>query len=138
MAGRPFFKDGIRFKCQGTGRCCTARGTYGYVYFNRQDRRQIARYLGMRTSDFTRRYCDSHDGLYYLKNPDQDCTFLRNSRCSVYPARPTQCRVWPFYPENLNTRTWRKEVESFCPGVGKGPLYTEDQIRALAKKMEEA
>jgi Fe-S-cluster containining protein len=137
MARRPFYRDGIRFKCQGTGRCCTARGGYGYVYFTLEDRRRIARHLGMRTSDFTRRYCGSHDGHYHLKNPEQDCMFLDGKSCSIYKARPTQCRVWPFYPENLNARTWRREVESLCPGVGKGPLYTADQIRARAARMKE-
>ncbi|WP_171190083.1 YkgJ family cysteine cluster protein, partial [Alienimonas chondri] len=34
-----------------------------------------------------------------------DCTFLDpdTRKCTVYAARPVQCRTWPFWDSNLET-----------------------------------
>lgn len=107
------------FSCRECGKCCLARGEYGYVYVNLHERRRLARYLGIDTAEFTRRYCARTDGWYHLKHPEQDCGFLRNNRCSVYAARPDQCRTWPFWPENMEPGVWEKEVVPYCPGAEK-------------------
>ena len=122
---------GIRFECQGSGKCCTSRGGYGYVYFTLADRKRMARHLGISTAGFTRRYCDKTGGWFHLKNPKGDCVFLEGKRCSVYEGRPAQCRTWPFWPENMNPRAWKQDVASFCPGIGKGRLYTAEEIATL-------
>ena len=131
MAAEKFWDKGIRFECQGTGRCCMSRGEYGYVYFTLEDRRRIAGHLKMRTSDFSRKYLDNENGWFFLKDPEKNCIFLDGKACTVYEGRPTQCRTWPFWPENMKPRTWKTEVTTFCPGIGKGKLYTPDEIRAL-------
>jgi len=125
--------SGLRFACQGSGRCCTARDGYGYVYLSLQDRRRLATLLSLRTAVFTRRYCQKTGGLYHLADPDADCRFLRGRACSVYEARPTQCRAWPFWTENLRPGVWEKEVASFCPGVGKGPVFSRAAIVKLVR-----
>jgi Fe-S-cluster containining protein len=51
------------------------------------------------------------------------------NRCSVYEGRPDQCRTWPFWPEVMDAKTWKKEVAAFCPGVGKGRLHSAEEIR---------
>lgn len=126
---KPFWQNGIRFECQGSGKCCTSRGAYGYVYLTLQDRRRLAKHLKLTTSAFTRQYCERDEDFFYLKNPDRDCRFLDGKRCTVYEGRPTQCRTWPFWPENMNAKAWAREVVTFCPGVGKGRLYSADEIR---------
>ena len=123
------FKTGIRFECQGTGKCCMSRGTYGYVYFSAKDRRRIAASLGITTAAFTREYCARTLGSWHLKYPEKDCIFLEGKRCSQYEGRPSQCRTWPFWPENMNARTWNLEIAPSCAGVGKGRLYSPDEIR---------
>lgn len=130
-APRPFWRDGIRFECQETGRCCTSRGAYGYIYLTLEDRRRLGRHLGLATAAFTRRHCETTEGWIHLRNPDRDCPFLDGTRCSVYAARPAQCRTFPFWPENMKPRVWREEIVSFCPGVGKGRLYRREEIEAL-------
>jgi uncharacterized protein len=130
---KPFWADGLRFECQGTGRCCTSRGEHGFVYLTREDRRRLAAHLGMTTAAFRAEHCGVTDGELHLKDPDKDCQFLDGKRCGVYEARPTQCRTWPFWPETMNARAWRKDVESFCPGVGKGRLYEKSEIEALVQ-----
>ena len=131
-----FYKDGIRFECQGSGKCCTSRGTYGYVYLTAEDRKRFARSFGLTVAAFKRKYCETTDGFVHLKNPELDCEFLKDKRCTVYEARPTQCRTWPFWPENMNAKVWNGDVKSFCPGVGKGKLYTRKEILAIMKEKE--
>jgi Fe-S-cluster containining protein len=130
----PFWKNGIRFECQETGRCCTSRGEYGYIYLTLGDRRRLAAQLGLPTERFTRLYCEKTDGHFHLKHPDRDCRFLDGRRCTVYESRPEQCRTWPFWPENMKPRVWRDEIVSFCPGIGKGRLYTADEIAGLLER----
>lgn len=131
---KPFYENGIRFECQGSGRCCLTRGQYGFVYLTLADRRRLARYFGMATSAFTRKYCRRTGGWWHLRNPERDCEFLRDGKCGAYEARPAQCRTWPFWPENMNPRAWNRDVVGFCAGVGKGRLYSADEIRTLMKQ----
>jgi uncharacterized protein len=128
---KPFWKNGIQFECQGSGKCCTSRGTYGYIYLSPADRKRLAANLEMKESAFTQKYCETTDGWVHLKDPKLDCVFLEGSRCSVYEGRPTQCRTWPFWPENMNPRAWKRDVVNFCPGIGKGKLYTPEEIQEI-------
>lgn len=130
-----FYEEGLRFECQGSGKCCTSRGGYGYVYLTPADRKRFAEHFKISTSRFTLEYCSREDGHVFLKNPDRNCRFLVGKRCGVYEARPNQCRTWPFWPENLkNLRAWTKEVAEFCPGVGKGPVIPATEIEKIARR----
>lgn len=135
--GKQFYKEGLRFECQGDGKCCVTRDRYGYVYLSFSDRRRLAAHLKLSLTVFTAAYTKKVDGLYELQYTGKDCPFLQENRCRVYEARPWQCRTWPFWPENMDTTVWDKEVLSWCPGAGKGRLYTADEIeKILAKKKE--
>jgi len=125
-----FYKNGLKFECQGSGKCCTSHGEYGFVFLTLEDRKRIAKQLKISTLQFTKNYCQKNKGLFHLREDlgNPDCLFLKNKRCSIYSARPTQCRTWPFWPEVLNAKTWRKDVASFCPGVGKGKLHSKEEI----------
>ncbi len=123
--------DGIRFQCQGSGRCCRTRDGYGYVYVTLQDRRRLAACLGITTLQFTRRHTEKTDGWFHLKDPEEPCPFLEKGRCGVYRARPTQCRTWPFWPENMHPSVWREGVAAVCPGIGKGKRYTAEEIAEI-------
>ncbi|MBY0369865.1 YkgJ family cysteine cluster protein [bacterium] len=129
-----FWKKGLRFECQGSGKCCVSRGGYGFVYLSQRDRTRLARHLEMPTRLFTRTYCTKTDGWWHLKDMEGPCQFLKGKRCSVYEARPIQCRTWPFWPENLKPKVWNEEVASFCPGVGKGRLHSAAEIRAQVRQ----
>ena len=134
-----FAAGGIQFECQGSGKCCVSHNGYGHVFLNREDRLRMAEHLGLSLAQFTHRYCDQQDEVWKLKEgTSPDCPFLDGRRCGIYQARPTQCRTWPFWPEVMNAKTWDEDVASFCPGVGKGRVWTpkeievelRDQIRA--------
>jgi len=134
---KAFYQNGLRFECQGDGRCCITRGRYGYVYLSFNDRKRLAAHLGISTAEFTAHYTEKEDGLYLLKYADRDCPFFKDNRCSAYNARPWQCRTWPFWPENMNKAVWEREVASYCPGVGKGRLYTAEEIEQILGKKKD-
>jgi Fe-S-cluster containining protein len=129
-----FYDDGIRFECQGDGKCCLNHGRHSYVYVTFNDRRRLADHLGMTTLEFTRRFTAASDGMVHLKDPDRHCPFFKDSRCGVHHARPWQCRTWPFWPENMHPKVWERDVVAFCPGVGRGRLYTAEEIEQIMAK----
>jgi hypothetical protein len=100
------------------------------VYLTLQDRQRLARTLRIPTRQFTREYCENTDGLFHLKESGPDCMFLSDKRCSVYDGRPTQCRTWPFWPENMSAKTWTA-IAAECPGVGKGRVVPAEEIRQI-------
>lgn len=128
-----WWHDGVRFACQGSGRCCVSRGAYGWVYLTLEDRQRLARALGIPTRQFTRQYCEKTDGLFHLRESGPDCMFLVDRRCSVYEARPTQCRTWPFWPENMSARGWTA-VAADCPGIGKGEVVPRETIERILRE----
>jgi len=66
------------------------------------------------------------------------CEFLKSDGCSVHPAKPTQCRAFPFWPELVgNKKNWKKTGE-WCPGIGKGELVNITMARAVADEMKAA
>ncbi len=132
-----WYDGGIKFECQGSGKCCVSHGEYGFVYVTADDRKKMAKLVGIPTAQFTRTYCEKTDGLFRLKDGPSDdprdpkakpCVFLKKKRCTVYEARPTQCRTWPFWPETMSPKSWAKDVAAFCPGVGKGRVWPKQEI----------
>ena len=124
-------EKGIRFKCQGSGNCCVSRGSYGYVYLSKKDIKTLS--IGLKTTQkkFIKNYCDETDGFIHLKELKKNkgnCIFLIDKRCSVYKSRPIQCRTWPFWPENMNTKNWNNDIAKNCPGVGKGRIIKKREI----------
>ena len=128
---KKWWENGVQFECQGSGKCCVSHGEYGFVYLTPKDRIRLAQHLGMTTPQFTRQHCEKNDGYFHLiDGEDNRCIFLKDKKCSIYEARPTQCRTWPFWPEVMDAKTWKKEVATFCPGVGKGKLWSKEEIQA--------
>ncbi len=125
-----FYEQGLRFQCQGSGKCCTSHGEFGFVFLSLEDRKRFAEYFGLTNGEFKKQYCDKTNGIWHLKEDPKnpDCMFLKNKKCSVYEARPNQCRTWPFWPDLMNAKAWKTEVIDFCPGVGKGPLIPKSEI----------
>jgi len=126
---KKWWSKGIQFQCQGSGKCCVSRGEYGAVYLTPKDRRKLGNFFKITTREFTKKYCEKELGYWKLKDFTKKCTFLKDKKCSVYEARPTQCKTWPFWPENLSPKAWSKEVKSYCPGISKGKIWTKEEIQ---------
>lgn len=132
MSGRKaWWSEGVKFQCQGSGQCCISRGEYGFVFMSKKDRSRMAKVLGLKTAEFTKKYCDNTKGAFHLKEDPArpECMFLEKNRCTVYEGRPTQCRTWPFWPDTMSPKAWTKEVSSYCPGVGKGKVIPAEKIQ---------
>ena len=69
------------------------------------------------------------------------CVFLRGNRCSVYAARPTQCRTFPFWRSLVSGGEWTPEAQELCEGVGRGrsydPVEVEERMLAFELSNEE-
>jgi uncharacterized protein len=131
----PWFAPGLRFECTACGKCCANHGEFSYVYSSREEREALARHFGLSRAAFEARYCDDVEGGLSFKSREDACIFLKAGKCSVYELRPAQCRTFPFWPELLvDEDTWQRDVASFCPGVGQGPLHGVDEIRATARR----
>lgn len=128
-----FYEQGLKFECQGSGKCCTSHGEFGFVFLTKEDRVRFAKHLKLSLREFQKKYCDQTREIWHLKEiaGRADCIFLSEKRCSVYEARPGQCRTWPFWPEVMNAKAWKAEVESFCPGVGKGKVWSMTEIEKV-------
>lgn len=127
----PWYQDGLAFSCTRCGACCT--GAPGYVWVDLPEIARLAEHLGQSVDTFSARHVRRVGSRYSLvEHPNGDCVFWdRDSGCTVYEARPTQCRTWPFWSENLETPEDWDRTRLACPGSGQGRVYSIDEI-ALA------
>ncbi len=127
----------LRFECQpGCTECCRQRG---FVYLAETDVARAAEFLGMRPDDFERRYVYRTRNRMRLRVPrDANCHFLREGGCSIHPAKPTQCRIFPFWPELVESRREWAKTARYCPGMGKGSLIQIEEAKEQAREMREA
>ena len=99
--------------------------------------RRAAEAAGLDVLDFCAMYvaeCDRGWSLREMANGD--CCMLRDGRCTIYAARPVQCRTWPFWPSNLRTAAAWRQAGSRCPGIGRGRLWTAGEIEREREKMD--
>jgi hypothetical protein len=133
--GRIWFEAGIRFGCTQGGDCCHNHGGYDRVYFTRNEERALATFLAVTMRVLRRKFLREENGYRVARVRSGACIFLEGCRCSIYPVRPTPCRTWPFWPDTMKRTTWQKEVVPFCRGVGRGRLYTREEIeRSMREK----
>ena len=109
------------------------------MYLAEADLARAAAFLGMTTAAFERTYVYRTRNRMRLRMPRNSlCHFLRSDGCSIHPAKPTQCRVFPFWPELVESRREWKKTARWCPGIGKGPLIRIETARAQAQEMRQA
>jgi Fe-S-cluster containining protein len=98
-----------KFICSGCGECCRWSGA---VLLMESDRPRLAAHLGLSEQEFIdlhTRLAPNRQQLALLDQADGSCAFLEGDRCSVYEARPEQCRTFPY--------AWR--VAEGCPELDK-------------------
>ena len=131
------FKNGLRFECQGSGKCCVSRDSYGFVYLSKMDLHRFSKHFKLSLNKFKKKYCQITDGFIHLAEKEElkgNCIFLKNKMCTVYKSRPSQCRTWPFWNENMNAKTWNEDISVNCPGIGKGKKISSKLIKKYLKE----
>lgn len=126
-----FFDKGLCFECQRCGACCT--GDPGTISVDKKEVDRIAKCLSVRTSCFIEKYLYPFRAGYSIREyADGRCLFY-NGGCTIYPVRPGQCQTFPFWVENLRSpKKWRR-MSGECPGIGRGPLYSKEQILEIVQ-----
>jgi Fe-S-cluster containining protein len=129
--------DGVRFTCQrGCINCCN---TEGYVYLTEDDLKRAARFTGMTRRAFEAKYVYRTSRQMRFRKPrDKQCPFLVDNGCSIHPAKPTQCRTFPFWPELVERPAAWKRTGRYCPGIGKGPLIQIGTALEMAEEQRKA
>jgi hypothetical protein len=129
--------DGLRFRCQpGCTACCERKG---FVYLSESDVARAAAFLSLTPREFEKRYVYRTRRRMRLRVPARaNCHFLVEGGCSIHPAKPVQCRTFPFWPELIQIWGEWKKAASYCPGIGTGPLVQLEAARAQALEMKDA
>ena len=100
------------------GRCCT--GESGNIFVNADEIRAIADVLKMDVETFKAGYLIKKGYKHSLREKvvgiSHDCIFFDReyNGCKIYPARPRQCRSFPFW-DYYKERVDELKVE--CPGI---------------------
>lgn len=108
----------------------------------------MAEALGLDLTTFLERYARQVGSRRSLGERETehgfDCILLdRDSSpgralCRVYRARPSQCRTWPFWEQNLKTRRHWEDAKRRvpCPGMDapEGRLHPLVEIRVLRER----
>ena len=137
MSRDVFYGSGLQFECTRCSECC--RHTPGYVFLSEQDLESLALATGSERQEFLRSFCRQVSlgvarRVSLKEKPNLDCIFWENGGCSVYEARPLQCRSFPFWSACVSSaEEWDLHARQ-CPGMGKGALHPRSEIERWLKK----
>jgi Fe-S-cluster containining protein len=130
-ASKPFYEDGLRFTCKRCSLCCTRDS--GYVFLTEHDLELLVSELKMKREEFLQVYCrwvrlDRGTELLSLREKaNNDCYFWKDG-CTMYAARPLQCRSYPFWKNFLCGKDVWDAALAECPGANSGELHSKEYI----------
>lgn len=108
------------FGCNRCGNCCSNQT--GFVWIEPDEIAPMAEKLQMTAEAFARRFVKNVDGRLSLIEESGRCALLANrTDCSVYEARPRQCRNFPFWLSVLEGGEHYKNARDLCPGIFEAP-----------------
>ncbi len=145
----PWFAEGLRFTCSQCGNCCS--GPPGFVWISPEEIGRVAQHLEISAEEVVEKYCRKVSGRFCLKerrhphHGGYDCIFIKEEPaqekssavthprriCSVYAVRPLQCRTWPFWTGNLESRAAWESAAQRCPGMNRGEGFDRARIEKL-------
>ena len=112
-------ENAFRFTCTACGDCCRTEGS---VYFTREDLDKIYAHLKL-TEDkrkaLHKKLIQRRNNNYYIHDSQGPCILLdlETNRCKAYPARPLQCRSFPFWPSVFHSKADFRQTQHECPGM---------------------
>ncbi len=134
-----------RFECQRCGYCCNQKVL---IYPSLEEIQKLAQYLHLSECAFALRYLqeiyDPEKDLYAIafktnraNDPLTGCIFCKDRICVIYDSPRTDiCHVFPWNHFDLENGQWQENFVSeegtfWCPGIGKGHLWTLEEIKRL-------
>lgn len=92
----------------------------------------------MSQAEFEKRFLYRTKNVRRLRKPrNAECPFLSQSGCTIHAVKPTQCRVFPLWPEIVDDTKEMVKTAKWCPGIGKGAIVTIEEIRKGGKLMRD-
>jgi Fe-S-cluster containining protein len=145
MSEGPFYAGGLRFSCARCSSCC--RHESGFVYISENDLARLANELKMGYTEFVKTWCrwiplnEDSERLSLKEKSNFDCIFWKNqgtaSGCSVYHARPLQCRAYPFWDNIICSPDAWEAAGKGCPGINNGEQHCLKTIENFIRQMED-
>jgi Fe-S-cluster containining protein len=134
----PWYVGGLHFECAECGRCCSGPSE-GYIWVTKPEIKLIADFLKISIEQLRQKYL-KRVGLRRTiieQTGTKDCIFLQrindSKKCIIYSVRPTQCRAWPFWPDNLASASAWNNAAQKCQGINQGKHYSFAQIQKIKK-----
>ena len=127
-------KEPVRFECQSDCvKCCVKPGI---VHFDREDIRNAADFLKTSPAEFKKTYLIRDEGERVLEGGEagEPCTFLTDQGYGIHEGKPKQCSSYPFWRENMDSKSMWRLVGGFCPGIDIGPMVPLEAIKSFLKK----
>jgi Fe-S-cluster containining protein len=101
------------------GNCCI--GESGNIWINKQEIENLSNHLDISLEELRFRFLEKRGYKYSIKeiklsSDNYACIFfdLEKKQCSIYEARPIQCRTFPFWDYFKNHK---EEVIKECPAI---------------------
>jgi len=101
------------------GNCCI--GESGNIWINKQEIENLSSHLDISLEELRVRFLEKRGYKYSIKevklsSDNYACVFfnLEKKQCSIYEARPIQCRTFPFWDYFKNHK---EEVIKECPAI---------------------
>jgi Fe-S-cluster containining protein len=108
-------KDKIKFTCEKCGDCCRVDG---HVFLKKGEIEAMALHCSKPLKEFKKTFTE---WLLFkgrvIRHDTGGCAFLVDGTCVVYPARPAQCREFPFWKHVLNDIEEWEYLKTVCRGV---------------------
>ena len=134
-----FYADGLCFSCARCSACC--RHESGFVFLSQKDLRRLAAACQMGYTEFIAVWCrwvpagPGRERLSLREKSNYDCVFWKDG-CTVYHARPLQCRVFPFWDSTLASLADWQRAAAGCPGMGTGTRHSRNEIEDCLRQQE--
>ncbi len=95
----------------------------------------------MTGDDFISTYCRKINfntiiRISLIEKTNFDCIFWSEGTCMVYKYRPLQCRMYPFWQQNLVNRAVWDSLAQDCPGINQGKKHTYREIQKILRRRE--
>lgn len=145
------------YTCHACSKCCVDKVIRTGPY----ETLRLAEHLQLSTTELLARYTEAGGTVLQTKD-DNSCVFLHDGHCSVHPARPLACRLYPLtwrsdgdgneefgvlpgHPESAGQFGEAADVEAYLQAQGVAPylamlrryIQIHDRLlRALERELE--